>query len=130
MTTRPDCGYAGYRYRGAVIATAAWLYFRFPLSLRMVADMLAARNITVSYEAVRQWSLKFGRWISTDLRRRAPRRGDKWHLGKVVLTSASSGCSTAPSLGVSRSANIIVTLQIDLTFTKVKIRDGAAAQAT
>jgi putative transposase len=28
-----------------IIAHAVWLYFRFPLSLRMVEDMLAARGI-------------------------------------------------------------------------------------
>jgi putative transposase len=65
-----------------------WLYFRFPLSLRMVEEMLAARGITVSHETVRQWALKFGRDIADRLRRRAPRRGDKWHLDEVVLTIA------------------------------------------
>jgi putative transposase len=27
---------------------AVWLYFRFPLSLRMVEDMLAARGISLT----------------------------------------------------------------------------------
>ncbi len=86
MTTPRDPRYAGYRYPGEVIATAVWLYFRFPLSLRMVEEMLAARGILVSHETVRQWGLKFGRDIADQLRRRAPRRGDKWHLDEVVLT--------------------------------------------
>ena len=30
------------------------MYFRFPLSLRMVEEMLAARGIVVSHETVRQ----------------------------------------------------------------------------
>jgi transposase-like protein len=38
-----------------------WLYFRFPLSLRMVEEMLAARGISVTHETIRQWGLKFGR---------------------------------------------------------------------
>ena len=59
-----------------------------PLSLRMVEEMLAARCILVSHETVRQWDLKFGRAIADRLRRRAPRRGDKWHLDEVVLTTA------------------------------------------
>jgi transposase-like protein len=29
--------YAGYRYPAELIGYAVWLYFRFPLSLRMVA---------------------------------------------------------------------------------------------
>ena len=39
---------------------AVWLYFRFPLSLRMVEEMLAARGIDVSHETVRRWAEKFG----------------------------------------------------------------------
>lgn len=50
--------------------------------------MLAARGITVSHETVRLWGLKFGRDIADRSRRRAPRRGDKWHLDEVVLTIA------------------------------------------
>lgn len=90
MTTPRDPRYAGYRYPAEVIATAVWLYFRFPLSLRMVEEMLAARGIVVSHETVRQWGLKFGREIADRLRRRAPRRGDMWHLDEVVLTIAGT----------------------------------------
>ena len=85
MSTHPDPHFAGYRYPAEVISTAVWLYFRFPLSLRMVEEMLAARGITVSYETVRQWGLKFGRDIANTLRRRVPSRGDKCHLDEVFL---------------------------------------------
>ena len=37
-----------------------WLYFRSPLGLRMVEELLAARGIIVSHETVRQWARKFG----------------------------------------------------------------------
>src|SRR5215207_3079996 len=37
--------YTGYRFPAEVISHAVWLYFRFPLSLRMVEEMLAARGI-------------------------------------------------------------------------------------
>ena len=50
MSTHANPHFAGYRYPAEVISTAVWLYFRFPLSLRMVEKMLAARGITVSYE--------------------------------------------------------------------------------
>ena len=43
-----------------MISYAIWLYFRFPLSLRMLEEMLAARGIEASHETVRQWALKFG----------------------------------------------------------------------
>ena len=52
----------------------------------MVEEILAARGITVSYETVSQWARKFGPEIATRLRRRVPRRGDKWHPDEVVLT--------------------------------------------
>jgi putative transposase len=37
-----------------VIAHAVWLYFRFPLSLRLIEEMLLERGIVVSYETVRR----------------------------------------------------------------------------
>jgi putative transposase len=88
MTTSRDPLYAGYRYPAELIGYAVWLYFRFPLSLRMVEEMLAARGISVTYETIRQWGLKFGREFANRIRRRAPRRGDKWHLDEVVITIA------------------------------------------
>jgi hypothetical protein len=36
--------YAGHRFPPEIISHAVWLYFRFPLSLRMIEEMLAART--------------------------------------------------------------------------------------
>jgi putative transposase len=69
-----------------VISHAVWLYFRFPLSLRMVEDLLAARGLIVSHETVRRWAEKFGRDFANTIRRRTPQLGDKWHLDEVVVT--------------------------------------------
>src|SRR4051812_49652889 len=80
--------YAGYRFPAEVISYAVYLYFRFPLSLRMVEEMLAVRGIEVSHETVRKWGLKFGREIANGIRRRRPRGGDKWHLDEMVITIA------------------------------------------
>ena len=66
----------------------AWLYLRFPLSFRIVDELLAARGIVVSHETVRQWALKFGQAFANQIRRRLPLAGDKWHMDKVVLTIA------------------------------------------
>jgi putative transposase len=52
--------FARYRFPAAVISHAVWLYFRFPLSLHMVEELLATRGIVDSHETVRQWALKFG----------------------------------------------------------------------
>jgi hypothetical protein len=76
--------YAGYRFPAEVNCHAVWLYFRFPLALRMVENLLAARGIIVSHETIRQWALKFGQTFANQIRRRLPRRGDKWHLDEVV----------------------------------------------
>ena len=54
----------------------------------MVEEMLAARGISVTYETIRQWDLKFGQLFASRIRQRAPRRGDKWHLDEVVITIA------------------------------------------
>ncbi len=88
MTTSAVPSYAGYRFPAEVISHAVWLYFRFPLSLRMVEELLAARGIIVSYETVRQWALKFGQSFANQIRRRLPAAGDKWHMDEVVLTIA------------------------------------------
>ena len=80
--------YAGHRFPAEVISHAVWLYFRFPLSLRMVEEMLAARGIIVSHETVRRWALEFGQDFADRIRRRLARAGDKWHLDEVAIKIA------------------------------------------
>jgi putative transposase len=63
-----------------------WLYFRFCLSYRDVEELMAARGVILTYEAVRSWCRKFGQVYANQLRRRRPRPGDKWHLDEVFLT--------------------------------------------
>jgi putative transposase len=84
--SRRPC-YTRHRFPAEVISYAVCLYFRFPLSLRMVEEMLAARGIEVSHETVRQWALKFGQGFANQIRRR-PAPGDKWHLDEVVISIA------------------------------------------
>jgi putative transposase len=86
MIKVPNSLYRGHRFPTEVIANAVWLYFRFPLSLRMVEDLLAARGIVVSHEIVRRWAERFGRDFANKIRRRASRFGDKWHLDEVVIS--------------------------------------------
>src|SRR6516162_4159311 len=88
MTRAARARYAGYRFPAEIISHAVWLYFRFPLGLRMVEELLAARGIIVSHETVRQWARKFGQQFANRIRRRLPRVGDKWHLDEVVLKIA------------------------------------------
>ena len=88
MTTPASPSYAGHRFPAEIISHAVWLYFRFPLSLRMVEEMLAARGIIVSHESVRQWALKFGQAFANQIRRRLPCMGDKWHLDEAAMKIA------------------------------------------
>src|SRR5215213_5248050 len=88
MTTPAPPSYAGYRFKAEIISFAVWLYFRFPLSLRHVDEILAARGIVVSHETIRQWGLKFGQAFANQIRRRLPRAGDKWHLDEVAVKIA------------------------------------------
>jgi len=77
--------YHRHRFPAKIISHCVWLYFRFALSFRDVEEMLAMRGVTVSYETIREWCLKFGQTYANDLRRRSPRPGDKWHLDEVFL---------------------------------------------
>ena len=69
--------YHRHRFPAEIIAEAVWLYFRFPLSFRMVEDVLAYKGIIVTHKTVRQWAEKFGRDYANKIRRRTPRFGDK-----------------------------------------------------
>ena len=77
--------YSGYRFPAVIISHCTWLYFRFALSYRDVEEMMAERGVTVSYESVREWCLKFGRMYAKRIRSRRGRLGDRWHLDEVFL---------------------------------------------
>ncbi len=68
--------YKRHRFPRELIAHAVWLYFRFPLSFRLVEEMLLERGIVVSYETIRRWSLKFSATYACTLRRKKARPGD------------------------------------------------------
>jgi putative transposase len=48
--------YRRHRFPAEVISHTVRLQFRFPRSLRMVEDMLAARGIVVSHQTMRLWA--------------------------------------------------------------------------
>ena len=78
--------YHGHRFPPEIISHAVWLYHRFTLSFRDIEDLLAERGIFVSYEAIRQWCLKFGPWYARKLRKRQGRLGDTWVMDEVIVT--------------------------------------------
>jgi putative transposase len=86
MNTPPATrSYKNHRFPLEIISHAVWLYFRFCLSYRDVEELLFERGVVVSYEAIRKWCRKVGQHYATQLRRRRPRPGDKWHLDEMVL---------------------------------------------
>jgi len=78
--------YKRHRFPPSLIAHAVWLYVRFPLSLRLVEEMLLECGIVVSYETIRCRARKFGPDYARRLRRKAPSPDDVWHLDEVVVT--------------------------------------------
>ena len=77
--------YKGHRFPPEIISHAVWLYHRFTLSFRDVEDLLAERGITVSYEAVRFWCLKFGPQYARSIRRKQGRLGDTWYVDELFV---------------------------------------------
>ena len=75
------------------------VYFRFPLSFRMVEEMLATRGICVTHETVRQWGKKFGKAFSDQIRQRAPARGDNG----IWMRSSSRSPASNTGLACRRS---------------------------
>jgi len=64
--------YKNHRFPGEIISHGVWLSYRFTLSYRDVEELLFARGIMVSHEAIRQWCRKFGQDYANRLRRRRP----------------------------------------------------------
>jgi putative transposase len=85
MSVRP-ASYKRHRFPPETISHAVWLYFRFPLSLRLVEEMLLERGISVSYETIRRWAVKFSADYVRRLKRKAPSRRDIWYLDEVVIS--------------------------------------------
>jgi len=74
-----------HRFPPEVIRYAVWLYARFTLSYRDMAELLAERGLDISYETVRQWCLKFGPSVARNLRRKRPTPSDHWHMDEMVI---------------------------------------------
>ena len=74
-----------HRFPPEIIAHSVWLCHRFSLSFREVEELLAERGVTVSYETVRLWCLKFGQTFAKNLRQRRGQPDDTWHLEELFL---------------------------------------------
>jgi len=77
--------YKRHRFPSEIISYAVWLYYRFNLSHRDIEDLLAERGITVSYESIRLWCIKFGSEYARRLKRRHQGYGDTFFIDEVFV---------------------------------------------
>lgn len=77
--------YHRHRFPQEIIRHAVWLYYRFCLSYRDVEDLLSERGISVSYETIRRWCLRFGPVYASRLRQRSGPCGDQWFVDEVFV---------------------------------------------
>jgi len=77
--------YKRHRFPPEIISYAVWLYFRFNLSHRDIEDLLAERGITVSYESIRLWCIKFGPKYGRRLKRKHQGYGDTFFIDEVFV---------------------------------------------
>lgn len=71
-----------HRFPAEITVHAVWLSFRFPLSPRMVEDMLVARGIFISHQTVRlQAAATFAKQIRQCS---CGQLGDKGHLDEAT----------------------------------------------
>ena len=83
-STRPAL-YKGYRFPPEIISRCVCLYYRFGVSLRDVSELMLARGIEVSHEAIRLWTLRFGTEYARRLRRTRGVCSNIWHLDELCL---------------------------------------------
>src|SRR2546426_8602057 len=74
-----------YRFPPEIISRCVWLYYRFGVSLRDVSELMLARRIEVSYEAIRLWTLRFGSEYARRLRHTRGACSNIWHLDELCL---------------------------------------------
>ena len=77
--------YKRHRFPPEIISYAVWLYYRFNLSHRDIEDLLAERGVTVSYESIRLWCIKFGSKYFRRLKRKHRGFGDTFYIDEVFV---------------------------------------------
>ena len=77
--------YKRHRFPPDIISYTVWLYYRFNLSHRDIEDLLAERGITVSWESIRLWCIKFGAIYTRRLKRKHRGHGDTFYIDEVFV---------------------------------------------
>ncbi|WVD62759.1 IS6 family transposase [Orbus mooreae] len=53
--------YKHHRYPFSIISHCVWLYYRFTLSYRDIELIMIKKAVSVTYESIRYWCIKFGK---------------------------------------------------------------------
>jgi putative transposase len=48
-----------------------------------IEEMMLYRRVSISYESVHKWCLKFASYFNDVLKKKEPARADKWHLDEM-----------------------------------------------
>lgn len=77
-----------HRFTRKIIAADAWHDYRFPMSLRPVAQMLLECGTIVSCETIRRSATRLGPESVRCVHRKIARPDHIWHLGEGVISLA------------------------------------------
>jgi len=61
--------YQRHRYPASIISHCVWLYDCFTLSYRDIELIMMKKNISVTYESIRYWCIKFGKLYSKRIKK-------------------------------------------------------------
>lgn len=87
---KPPSPFRRFNSSPEVIRLAVMMYIRFPLSLRIVEDVLFEHGIDICHETVRFWWNRFGPTFAADIRQQRISRTKglrhwRWHLDEVFV---------------------------------------------
>jgi len=88
--------YHHHRFPQDIIRHTVRLYYRFCLSYRDVEDLLSERGISVSYETIRRWCLRFGPLYANRLRKRSRPCGDQSFVDEAGAARSGDLKNLAP----------------------------------
>ncbi|MWN05263.1 DDE-type integrase/transposase/recombinase [Gilliamella sp. Pas-s95] len=74
--------YQRHRYPAAIISHCVWLYYRFALSYRNIELIMMQKGISVTYESIHYWCVKFGTLYAKSLKK-TKRYGDDVYIDEV-----------------------------------------------
>jgi transposase-like protein len=93
-----------------IIRLVVMMYIKYPLSRRIVEDLLAERGIEICHETVRFWWNRFGPMFAAEIRKKRVERMRaythwRWHLDEMYVTARAFRVAHCIGIGALRQAN-------------------------